>query len=178
VNGDDPTEPLASPTLRGTAEPAEPSGSLTAEEDRSRRHALFERLHRAARENPEVHARDVRSFVEVHLRAALPRDMIANFRVGRENAHRAASELELVHHEWKIMHESERRDSVSEQYYLAYLNARSELVLVYGNSDAGAGEPHHFFSRALVIPLYHLAVMLPFIFARPDEFPPNWYGLS
>jgi hypothetical protein len=179
---DEPADPPKSPSVHGGTEAsAAASQNTPGAEARRQRYELFHELLRSWRELPEVPAEDERSFVEQHLQAAIPRGWVANFRVARESADRDAQELHLVHHEWKVMRETDAAEetaSVTSPYYVAFLSSRSELVFVYGNDDIGPLAPHHFYQRAMVIPLRNLGVMLPFIFARPDEFPPNRYGLS
>jgi hypothetical protein len=170
-----PTAPLAH-SLRGIA--PVPEWPKTDADQRVDRDDLFDRLHKAWRESAEVSAHDTRSFVERHLVTAMPRGWIANYRIAREAQHFPTAALAFVHYEWRIFREAEPPDGEEFQHYLAFLNARDQLVFVYGNTDAGAGGPHVYWQRSISIPLMNLGLVLPFVCARPWEFPPNQFGLT
>jgi hypothetical protein len=150
----------------------------TAPEDGASRWEFFLKLHKSWREVAEVAATDARSFAERHLRAALPRGWVANYRVAREAHHVPSEQLTLLHHEWRIFREGDADAYEGHHYeaehYIAYLNARNQLVLVYGNSLVGRRMyPEAFWERSICIPLENLGLVLPFVFSDPDTFKPN-----
>lgn len=147
------------------------------DDDLAQRRALFARLLETWQGSGESPAADPRDFAETHLRAALPPGWIANFRIARGARHLPADALQLQHYEWRIFRDGDPADDGFEHYY-AYLNGRQQLVLVYGNSDAGVGGPQNFWDSAMAIPLANLGLVLPFVFARMHEFPPNRFGLT
>jgi hypothetical protein len=166
-------------TLRGTAAPraGPPREGWYVDEDRSRRHELFRTLLQEWQRSREPETDGVRAYVEQHLKAALPRGWIANFRIAREAQHLPNAEITSLHYEWKIFREGEDPDQDFE-YYLAYLNVRNQLVLLYGNGSVGVGGPQDFWEQSINIPLVNLGLVLPFVFARPHEFSPNHMDLT
>ena len=158
----------------------DPPADATATGDWGQRRDLFQKFHTTWRGTTEIVAADTRGFVERHLKAALPRGWVANFRIAREAQHIPSAELSLLHHEWRVFREGERPDDDEFEHYIVYVNARNQLVFVYGNRHGGDSSPHftpdRYWEHAICIELQNLGVVLPFVFARPDEFPPNYYS--
>ncbi len=155
----------------------EATGVFDPEDDARSRRILFDDLRAKWLDGFEAPADDPRGYVEHHLQRALPRGWVVNFRIARCAQHLPQSELTLLHHEWKIFRDRNSPETELD-YYIAHLDSNNELVLVYGNTDAGIMGPDTFWQRAMCVPLANLGLVLPFVFARPHEFPPNRFGVT
>lgn len=160
--------------IRGEAPTA---GTLTTEEEERIRRDIFWQMTQARQSSTELPTADLRLYVERVLRHAMPQGWVAHFRPTRSRQHLPASELTAHDYNWKICPDNDQQEDPF-YYYLLYLDGRGSLVLVYGNTDAGVPTVRNLWERAMVIDCGNAPHVLPYIFARQEQFPPNHYGLS
>ncbi len=123
-------------------------------------------------------------WIDAAIRAALPRDggWHVSYRIARESAHKPAREATVQDYEWKIWHDDFDRDGWTPDltYYIAFVDGRGNLALIYGNNDIGApsGNPLLVPQKALLLSLANVERLLAGVLHRRDDFPPNRYGYT